>query len=124
MRRVAPLLLLLLAGAFATGCGSYGDGANAKAEAALASSITAVLDADAPFVELRSVDCSGSDPSLDCLASLGVGNTVVQVHYAVAVGADGCWTADAGRTIVLGAGSETNPLPDLPAASNLKGCGA
>ncbi|MGI9187178.1 MAG: hypothetical protein ACR2J9_06610 [Gaiellales bacterium] len=122
MRRALAVIVILIAALLIGACGSYGDGANAPVETSFADSITAVLDADAPLVELRSVDCTGERPTLECLASLGVGNTVVQIRLAVDVGADDCWTADARRTIVLGAGSETNPLADLSAASDLKGC--
>lgn len=124
MRRL-PLTLVAVLAAGATvlaACGAYGDGVNADAERSLAGSITTVLDEEAPLVELRSVDCDGAEPSLTCLASLGVGNTVVQVRFAVEIGADGCWIADARRTVVLGAGAQTNPLPELTAASDLKGC--
>jgi hypothetical protein len=121
--RFAPVaLVVLLVALGVTACGSYGDGANARVEQSLASSIKSVIDEQAPLVELRSVACTGEEPTLACLASLGVGNTVVQVRFAVAVGADGCWTADARRAVVLGAGTSTNPLGDLSAANDLKGC--
>ena len=121
--RVAPVaVVILLAALGLAGCGDYGDGPNARVEDSLATSIKTGLDEQAPLVELRSVACTGAKPALECLASLGVGNTVVQVRFAVAVGADDCWAADARRAIVLGAGSQTNPLADLSSASNLKGC--
>mgnify|MGYP003338260638 CR=1 FL=1 len=68
---------------------------------------------------------TGTRPELEALfrksLRLALQQTEVAIHApgpgwalemvsSVAVGADGCWTADAGRTIVLGAGSETNPL--------------
>jgi hypothetical protein len=121
--RFAPLIVVVVLTALGSAaCGSYGDGANARVEQSLSTSITTVLDERAPLVELRSVACTGDDPTLDCLASLGVGNTVVQVRFDVTVGADRCWTADARRVVVLGAGTATNPLGDLSAANDLKGC--
>jgi len=122
MHRASAVFVVLLTALLVGACGSYGDGANAKVETSVANSLKTVIDAQAPLVELRSVDCAGTRPTLDCLASLGVGNTVVQVRFAVVVGADDCWVADARRTVVLGAGSETNPLTNLTASSNLKGC--
>lgn len=122
MRRTPAVFVVLLTALLLGACGSYGDGDNAPLESSVADSLKAVIDAEAPLVELRSVDCTGEQPTLECLASLGVGNTVVQVRFAVELGADGCWAADARRTVVLGAGSETNPLPDLSSASDLKGC--
>jgi hypothetical protein len=124
MRRPPILLVAALAVGAVTlaACGAYGDGVNADAERSLAASITTVLDDEAPLVDLRSVDCDGAEPRLTCLVSLGVGNTVVQVRFAVEIGADRCWVADARRTVVLGAGTQTNPLPELTAASDLKGC--
>lgn len=122
MPRLSAILLLVALGVVTAGCGAVGDGANASTEESLAASLRTVIDEDAPLVELRSVDCAGAKPTLACRVALGVGNTVVQVDYAVTLAADGCWTADAGRTVVLGAGSETNPLPSLPDASNLTGC--
>ena len=122
MRSAAAVVVTLLTALVATACGAYGDGANARVEQSLASSIKTVLDERAPLVELRAVACTGEKPMLDCLTSLGVGNTVVQVRFSVAVGADGCWTADARRAVVLGAGTATNPLGDLSAANDLKGC--
>ena len=104
------------------GCGTYGDGGDAAVEQSLATSIKAALSDQAPLVDLRSVDCTGKRPAVDCVASLGVGNTVVQVQLAVAVRDDGCWVAHARRVDVLGAGSETNPLRLLSPASDLKGC--
>jgi len=122
MRRTPAVFVVLLTALLLGACGSYGDGANAEVETSVANSLKAVIDTEAPLVELRSVDCTGSRPTLECLASLGVGNTVVQVRFAVEVGADNCWVADARRIVVLGAGSETNPLPNLSTSSNLKGC--
>lgn len=104
------------------GCGSFGDGNGAAVEESVASSMRAVLDRDAPLVEIRSVSCDGARPAATCRVDLGVGNEVVQGEYRVAVRADGCWTADAVRLVVLGAGSQTNPLADVPAASDLTGC--
>jgi hypothetical protein len=122
MRHAPAVIVILLTALLLGACGSYGDGPNAAVETSVADSLKSVIDAEAPLVELRSVDCTGDRPTLDCIAALGVGNTVVQVRFVVDVGADGCWVADARRTIVLGAGSETNPLPDLSTTSDLKGC--
>ncbi len=116
-------LLLLVAGLILlAGCGGYGDGQSARLEDDLASAVRAQITDVAAMAEIRSVDCSGRRPQFDCQVALGVGNVVVQVDYAVAIDATNCWTADAKKIVVLGAGSQTNPLREIPAATDLKGC--
>jgi len=116
-------LLLLVAGLVVlAGCGGYGDGQSAQLEDDVASAMRAQIADTAAMVEIRSVDCSSRHPQFDCRVALGVGNVVVQVDYAVAIDATNCWTADAEKIVVLGAGSQTNPLREIPAATNLKGC--
>jgi hypothetical protein len=120
--RAVRLAVVLLTALVLAGCGAFGDGRNADVERGVATAVQDVLSSDAPFVELRSVTCTGGRPTLACRVDLGVGNEVVQVDYAVALAGDGCWTADARSMVVLGAGSQTNPLEQLSGASDLKGC--
>ena len=120
--RAVRLAAVLLTALVLAGCGTYGDGRNADVEAGVAAAVQDVLARDAPLVELRSVDCTGTRPAVACRVALGVGNEVVQVDYAVDVSADGCWTADARRIVVLGAGSDTNPLREMSSTSDLRGC--
>ncbi len=112
---VAGLILL-------AGCGGYGDGQSAQLEDDLASAVRAQITDVAAMVEVRSIACSGRRPQFDCRVALGVGNVVVQVDYAVAIDATNCWAADAKKIVVLGAGSQTNPLREIPRETNLKGC--
>lgn len=116
------LLLLVAVLVVLAGCGGYGDGQSARLEDDVASAVHAQIADVAAMVEVRSVDCSGRRPQFDCRVALGVGNVVVQVDYAVAIDATNCWTADAEKIVVLGAGSGTNPLREIPAATDLKGC--
>ncbi len=116
------LLLLVVGLSVLAGCGGYGDGQNAQLEDDVASAMRAQIADAAAMVEVRSVDCSGRRPQFDCQVALGVGNVVVQVDYTVAIDATNCWTAGAEKIVVLGAGSGTIPLREIPAATNLKGC--
>ena len=120
--RLAAVVLLLALASLVAGCGAFGDGRDADVESAIAAAMRSDLDAEAPLVQIRAVDCTGSRPDVTCRVDLGVGSEVVQVGYAVTVGADGCWEARATRAIVIGAGTDTNPLEHLGAASDLKGC--
>ncbi len=120
--RAVRLAVVLLTALALAGCGGYGDGGNADVENAVASAVQDVLTRDAPLVELRAVTCSGQRPSIACRVDLGVGNEVVQVDYAVAVDDTRCWRADARRTVVIGAGTQTDPLSAVPDASDLRGC--
>ena len=118
-----PTVVLLLAlAALTAGCGTVGDGRDADVEESIARAMRADLDAEAPLVQVRSVECRGPRTGLACRVALGVGGEVVQVDYRLLIDGARCWEAQAVRTVVVGAGTETDPLRDMTGASDLQGC--
>ena len=110
MRVPRPLRTALLAGLVvlaAAGCGAVGDGALGPLEDSVADAARARLAAEAPLVALRAVDCTGTTAAAACAVDLDLTaqESVVRVGYAVAVEADGCWTARPERVEQFGAGA-------------------
>lgn len=103
-------------------CGDVGDGPHAAVEESVGDRLGAVLDAEAPLVALRSVDCAGTRPALECRVRLDVRDAVVEADYAVTVAADGCWSAARTRVAVVGAGAEIDALRDAAGTRELTGC--
>ena len=110
MRVARPFRVALLTGLVAlaaAGCGAVGDGDLASLEESVADAARARLAADAPLVALRGVACTGTEAAATCVVDLDLTaqESVVRVGYAVAGGADGCWTARPERVEQLGAGA-------------------
>lgn len=120
--RGPALLVLLLTALVAGACGDVGDGPHAAVEESIADRLGVVLGEEAPLVELRSVDCAGARPTLECRVRLDVRDAVVEADYTVAVAADGCWSAARTRVAVVGAGAEIDALRDAGGTRELTGC--
>ena len=120
--RIAVVLLTVLVLA---GCGAVGDGPAAALEESVADAARARLGADAPLSVLRAVDCRRDGTRAACRVDIDLGTerTVLRIDYVVAIGADGCWTAEPVRVELLGAGSGVDPVADGIDA-RLEGCGA
>ena len=121
--RAVRLAVVLVAVLVLAGCGAMGDGPEAALEESVADAVRARLDADAPLSELRAVECRRDAATCRVDVDLGVERSVLRIDYALAIGADGCWTADPVRVEQLGAGAGVEPELDEVDA-RLEGCGA
>ena len=120
--RAVRLAAVLLTALILVGCGAVGDSA---LDASVADAARTRLGADAPLSVLRSVDCRRAGDRATCRVDIDLGTerSVLRIDYDVAIGADGCWTAEPVRIEQLGAGAGVDPST-AGIDARLEGCGA